>query len=191
MQFVEKMSNSTNVLREKNVAWQLQRLVRFLQEWLVICISWTFQDYFCFSCDVSSEMKLIPFKKWDAFQLQDRNQWTFISSETVKPMNTDKMRRCYSSLLFFSFFFLVKNNTKRKWIATVIEKFKGDIEEFPYEIGKKGNKYEIQLNDYYWWFTNTIRSKFVIRYRMTQLNFNHGRGQMRCRMDSKYTVEAI
>lgn len=77
-------------------------------------------------------MKLIPFKKWDAFQLQDRNQWTFISSETVKPMNTDKMRRCYSSLLF-----LVKNNTKRKWIATVIEKFKGDIEEFPYEIGKK------------------------------------------------------
>lgn len=56
MQFVEKMSNSTNVLREKNVAWQLQRLVRFLQEWLVICISWTFQDYFCFSCDVSSEI---------------------------------------------------------------------------------------------------------------------------------------
>lgn len=45
-------------------------------------------------------MKLIPFKKWDAFQLQDRNQWTFISSETVKPMNTDKMRRCYSSLFF-------------------------------------------------------------------------------------------
>lgn len=103
-------------------------------------------------------------------------------------MNTDKMRRCYSSLLFF---FLVKNNTKRKWIATVIEKFKGDIEEFPYEIWKKGNKYEIQLNDYYWWFTKTIRSKFVIRYRMTQLNFNHGRGQMRCRMDSKYTGEAI
>lgn len=190
MQFVEKMSNSTNVLREKNVAWQLQRLVRFLQEWLVICISWTFQDYFCFSCDVSSEMKLIPFKKWDPFRLQDRNQWTFISSETVKPMNTDKMRRCYSSL-FFLFFFLVKNNAKRKWIATVIEKFKGDIEEFPYEIGKKGNKYEIQLNDYYWWFTNTIRSKFVIRYRMTQLNFNHGRGQMRWRMDSKYTGEAI
>lgn len=24
-----------------------------------------------------------------------------------------------------------------------------------------------------------------------QLNFNHGRGQMRCRMDSKYTGEAI
>lgn len=86
---------------------------------------------------------------------------------------------------------MVKNNAKRKWIATVIEKFKGDIEEFPYEIGKKGNKYEIQLNDYYWWFTKTIRSKFVIRYRMTQLNFNHGRGQMRCRMDSKYTAEAI
>lgn len=86
---------------------------------------------------------------------------------------------------------MVKNNAKRKWIATVIEKFKGDIEEFPYEIWKKGNKYEIQLNDYYWWFTKTIRTKFVIRYRMTQLNFNHGRGQMRCRMDSKYTVEAI
>lgn len=46
-------------------------------------------------------MKLIPFKKWDAFQLQEINQWTFISSETVKPMNTDKMRRCYSSLFFF------------------------------------------------------------------------------------------
>lgn len=25
----------------------------------------------------------------------------------------------------------------------------------------------------------------------TQLNFNHGRGQMRCRMDSKYTGETI
>lgn len=62
---------------------------------------------------------------------------------------------------------------------------------FHMKLDKKGNKYEIQLNDYYWWFTKTIRSKFVIRYRMTQLNFNHGRGQMRCRMDSKYTGEVI
>lgn len=135
MQFVEKMSNSTNVLREKNVAWQLQKLVRFLQEWLVICISWTFQDYFCFSCDVSSEMKLIPFKKWDAFQLQDRNQWTFISSETVKPMNTDKMRRCYSSLFFF--FFLLRIIRRENELRLLLKKFKGDIEQFPYEIGKK------------------------------------------------------
>lgn len=62
---------------------------------------------------------------------------------------------------------------------------------FHMKLDKKGNKYEIQLNDYYWWFTKTIPSKFVIRYRMTQLNFNHGRGQMRCRIDSKYTGEAI
>lgn len=137
MQFVEKMSNSTNVLREKNVAWQLQRLVRFLQEWLVICISWTFQDYFCFSCDVSSEMKLIPFKKWDAFQLQDRNQWTFISSETVKPMNTDKMRRCYSSLLFFLFFFWLRIMRRENELRLLLKNLRVISKNFHMKLEKK------------------------------------------------------
>lgn len=86
---------------------------------------------------------------------------------------------------------MVKNNTKTKWIATVIGKLKGDIEQFPYKIGKKGYENEIQQKDYYSWFTKTIRSKFVIRFRMTQLNFNQGQGQMRCRIDSKCTGEVI
>lgn len=94
-------------------------------------------------------MKLIPFKKWDAFQLQDRNQWTFISSETVKPMNTDKMRRCYSSLLFFLFFFWLRIMRRENELRLLLKNLRVISKNFHMKLEKKGNKYEIQLNDYY------------------------------------------
>lgn len=64
---------------------------------------------------------------------------------------------------------------------TVIDKFKGDIEQFPYQIGKKvinmKNSEMITTDDSP---KKKIRSKFVIRFRMTQLKFNQVQGQMRC-----------
>lgn len=89
-------------------------------------------------------MKLIPFKKWDAFQLQDRNQWTFISSETVKPMNTDKMRRCYPSL-----FFRLRIIRRENELRLLLKNLRVISKNFHMKLDKKGNKYEIQLNDYY------------------------------------------
>lgn len=150
-------------------------MVRFIQEWLVVCISWTFQDYFCFFRDVSSEMKLIPFKKWDTYHLQDRNQWTFISSETVKPMNTDKIPRRYSSL----FWLRIIRRENELWL--LLKNLREISNNFHIKLEKKviNMKYSemITTDDSP---KKKIRSKFVIRFRMTQLKFNQVQGQMRC-----------
>lgn len=65
---------------------------------------------------------------------------------------------------------------------TVIDKFKGDIEQFPYQIGKKviNMKYSEMITTDDSPKKKKIRSKFVIRFRMTQLKFNQVQGQMRC-----------